>query len=431
MNSSGVAGQVGAGRVEPWRLPDKGEYEVWFGDVPDYVLRACYLRHGSRRHHLKVDLLASCKDSAETGCRVQLAEEDLIASGQYASNSAMVKDERLIVLWQGWWWRSEEVLELSLELGPDGFVGTGTATLERHCGDDPMVTYEVPVTIAPRHTGPQFYFVPDPELAPYAVTWGPVKFWADEAVNYPPLYAMLSDPGIAPIFALQPVADLLTRTAVEHCSTEWPAIRVLSPGQVAGTQQVPLFVPVMTDMLGNTASMDPTPIVFAEDQVIVDSIDFDQIAPKGLIGAGGYYPAGTVHAPCESGGCAVIGPVRTCRHDGNPSFFSIRVNAAHPVLLKLRMAIQASSPLTVAAATWVEGEYFIHASISNRPDFAALAEPDGAFAYSTGFFDTTLAPQSPHSTGGALTFDCFEGYQDATARMVVERITVIPDESRQ
>lgn len=55
------------------------------------------------------------------------------------------------------------------------------------------------------------------------------------------------------------------------------------------------------------------------------------------------------------------------------------------------MAVQASTPLTAATPVLVDGSTFIHASFGNGRRYVNLEKPDGAIAFTTGFFDQELA----------------------------------------
>jgi hypothetical protein len=404
-------------------LPDSGAYEIWFdADAP--VDDGCEPVLAGARLNMSIQT-EGCERGADALCTAAFEVDGLWGSIVSADRVQVADGTFGIALNVSSYKFSceERVTRIELGLGPNGFTGTGSAVIERTCADQEPRGSGLALVVAPRHTGPRFRFVPLDAFAPYAVSWGPVRFWSDTAITYTPPQ---DEPDLDHLFTLQSTDEPPKSTPVRPAVSMWPAVLLSEPDAFDGSNQRPLLKSGVADALGNPATIDTTPIQFVKDEVVTDVLDLDnRTTPMGMVGETSYVPSG---APCEAGGCIVIGPGRVCPTHLQPTFFSWRMPLDYPVKLRIRLAIESSKPQLRTWPVLIDSLAYILMQLA--APLMLLEEPHGGLTYSTGFFNLTAVSQSSDPRGMAIGFICSYGYDDAIARVILERIEVERDTSR-
>jgi hypothetical protein len=323
-------------------------------------------------------------------------------------------------------WCEEMLSVVELALGPDGFTGKGDASVSRICADGNASSYSLAVTVAPRHTGPRFVFSPARVFAPFAVSWGAVQFWSDASID---TTVTPDNPDLDYLFGLQSLGEPVTNVPVTDANSMWPAVQLVDPDAFSGTRVRALLDSRVVDTFGNSATIDPSPIQFATNEVVSGVRDFDDgVTPKGLVGNAHYHPPDEPGSPCESGGCITIGPAPICPTHAQPTFFSMRLPFDYAIKLRLRMAIETSNPNPPSWPVLVDSLQYIRMALTGQVN--ALADPHDGLTHTTGFIDVNAGSQSNDPRGMAIGFECFYGYDDTIARVIVERIEVERDTTR-
>jgi hypothetical protein len=206
----------------------------------------------------------------------------------------------------------------------------------------------------------------------------------------------------------------------------WYAVQAVDPASVAGTSQRLLLKRPLTDTVGNAATASPLAVPFANDVVVDPLLDFDT-APAAVTNAAYGHASIVDGAPCESGRCLVLGPIRPCHQHDGPTFLSMRFHATDHLSVKVRYSVLSTTARPAGYAVYVDDLDYINAYLPRDWPLTARPVPYGALGYETAFRDISFPTQSATPRGGAFAFACDDGRDSESLALVIESVEVAPD----
>lgn len=404
----------------------QGNLELVFADEDVPIVKGCTAAWAGTRGYISIESPYCPKGSQWCNGATFTSQEFFPASNKL---TASVIDDKSIVL-QGFTsrrWASgdnyELVDRLTLDYDAQGLTGTGVAALRRQCVGQADLIYQLPVSLGPDRHRPVVKFVPVARFSPYAVSWGELRidsseqlFVGGQVASYDSLVGTVNDDNPAQVAATEPRPSM------------WPAIGFAHPADVAGTRQKLFLRTAAVDAFGNAAIADQTPFGVVDDSLLTDVFDFDVMQPKGLVGGARYVAPGSVDAPCESGGCVVLGPIAPCAVQRPRSFFSFRIATNDHVSIKIRSTIYSDAQsIGSAHAVVIDSLQYIWTMVDWGVQFSVNTRPEVPFGYTSGALDSTIVTQSNAAVGGALAFDCDGLSAETQLLWVVERLELAHD----
>jgi hypothetical protein len=424
--AAGIAGMAGAGGAAATPNLD-GYYDIRFGAAPGTVSAACQSSWPDGAARLLFGTGSKYWKTPST--RHALERPSLWGPTVTALETR--QDPSQVVLYDfdgddG----DDTVVRLVLPTDIDGFVGTGTATIRRHCADDTTAEFSVQVTLTRDQTPARLYADPPALFAPYAVSWGYFAIAGTEVLDFGKLWTSWD---FASLLGLRNAEHPRSLPRISSQAGAWIGFHIDDPEEVSGTEQLLYLKTPFYDTAGIPVETNLEPVSFAKDEVVTGTLDFDVAEPTPPIGVAHYYPPNTAGAPCESGGCLELGPVVPCATRSR-TFYSLWFKVSQPMRAKVRLALQMSGPQSQGYPVWVEPGMYAEYSLAAlaRGGFHPIANPVDDMTHTTGFFDLFLPFyfDSDRTHGGAFAFSCGEAHDlalDTAVKIIIERIELVPE----
>jgi hypothetical protein len=334
---------------------------------------------------------------------------------------------------------TETIERMTFDLGPQGFIGKGRATFTRTCQNRESIRYDRSLAIERDHLGPTMQVRERPYLLAHPVTWAPVELDADEPIVDATGLSCQAEGVCTPVFGLAWSDPAMVGTiATIPTHTLYPSMLVRDPASVAGqaVDLVPAAGRALVDLAGNPVTSWRSNLRFVDDQALVDRIDFDTDAPRGIVGVFEWISSSADRPRCESGRCLMLGPVQPCLFPREATFHSVWFNSGIKRSLRVRMAVETDNPAAQVSPAVLYGHTDApSAGAIERPALVTIEElilpvgpylprafPDGIFTHGSGFSTLELPLTSGTPLGAAVTIACGSDslFTPVSARLFVE-----------
>jgi hypothetical protein len=350
-----------------------------------------------------------------------------------------------------WWWREAtaglepgvvridpmgwEPVEthptLWLDLGDGGLLGTGRALAPVTCPGGIAETLQVPARVTPDRTPPVVIARP--------LSGWPYTFPFTEALvsmSEPPDYwnGSLGTPGFSSVPEVEGRITWLDAASGAPLATRFlpnlagPAVHLalLSQEGMAGRSIRLGMVDPPRDAAGNAAVADPLTLVMDDAGPLLRGWDFDDGPLPGARGAATYLPPGAPGAPCESGGCLLLEAGESACEDRDlgGGILAVRLDVPPGHEARLRYRAWTDGPtgleLQIEDPSWC--------TLVENPRVAPLAQADGLYTHASDWSTVVLsACRGPvDEVDSVIAPPCASGAARVRARLVVERIDVVP-----